>query len=194
MSLPNTIVFLENHYIQLIGKKLGKDRTYDMNQLAITFSKQEGYWCKKVYLYTAPPYQSPKPTQDEKIRKASYDKFLYYMKKIPNFLVREGRCQKLDCKYSEKGVDTLMTTDLVLLPHEHNDIKTIIVVTCDTDFVPVLNKLRTECNINVILYYYSDFKRRSKFSMSNHLFTVCDKKVLITKEHFEKSLRIKINK
>ena len=68
------------------------------------------------------------------------------------------------------------------------DVGTFILVTCDTDFVPILNKIR-ESGIEIILFFYSDFIRNSKFSMSNHILTACDKWILITKEYFEKSMK-----
>lgn len=77
--------------------------------------------------------------------------------------------------------------DLFSLP---SDIKTIILVSCDTDFVPVLNKLRTERNVKVILYYYSDFIRNSKFSLSNHITTACDECCLIDADLLERSKRV----
>jgi len=63
-------------------------------------------------------------------------------------------------------------------------VRTVILLACDTDFVPVLNRIREE-GINVILYYFSDFDRKSKFFMSNHILTACDKKLLLKKGDFE---------
>ena len=80
----------------------------------------------------------------------------------------------------------LLTMDL-FARCSRKDIKNIIILACDTDFVPILNKIREEYNIFVILAYYFDYKRKSTFSMSNHIFTACDKKLLIKKEHLEKS-------
>ncbi len=68
------------------------------------------------------------------------------------------------------------------------DIKTIIVMTCDTDFVPILNEIR-KSGIKVILYFFNDYIRGSKFSMSNYLLTACDKSVLITKALLLRSQR-----
>lgn len=99
---------------------------------------------------------------------------------LPNFFVREGRCQKIDGHYQQKGVDTLITIDLFKIPE---NIKTIILLVCDTDFVPVLNEIRSR-GIKVILYYFSDRVRNSKFSMSNHILSACDEYFLLTKEYF----------
>ncbi len=182
--MENTTVFIDNGYLKLIAKHF-KKMGFDINQFAITISKEQKLWCENVYFYTAPPYQSSKPTEDEKRRKAEYDNFIYSLKKIPNFIVREGRCRKIDGKYSQKGVDTLITMDLTWYPINHKNNKNLIIITADTDFVPILNHLRKN-GINVILYYYTDRERGSIFSMSNHLSKVCDKQVLLTPDHFNK--------
>lgn len=184
-----TSVFFDAQYLSLISKHFGNGKylVYDINQFAYTIAKSQGLWCKDVYYYTAPPYQSSNPTDNEKERKSKYDKFISHLNKIPNFHVREGRCQKLENGYHQKGVDTLLVMDLAEVT---KDIKTIVLVICDTDFVPILNKMR-ESGIEIILFYYSDFKRNSKFSMSNHLFTACDKHILIELDHFKKSAKNK---
>jgi uncharacterized LabA/DUF88 family protein len=188
--LRETIVFIEDKYLSLINKHFGNGTPLpiDHNQFAITLARSQGLWCKEAYLYTAPPFQSSPPTEEEAERKSRYDKFVSKMNRIPNFHVREGRCQKVDGKFKQKGVDTLITMDL-FDAHKKN-INTVILLTCDTDFVPILNKIRQN-GMKVILFYFNDFIRHSKFSMSNHILTACDQPVLLTKEHFEKSLRRK---
>lgn len=187
--MEGTYVFIDGAYLSLISKHFGNGKylDFDINRFAITLSRSQGLWCKGVYYYTAPPYQSPNPTDAEIRKKAGYDRFISKLKNIQNFTVREGRCQKVDDGYHQKGVDTLFTMDLFTLCHGR-DIKTIVVLTCDTDFVPVLNRLRS-MGIEIILFYFSDYKRKSKFSMSNHILTACDKKVLVQIEHFEKSMK-----
>jgi len=194
--LEETTVFIDGQYLSLISKHFAKKLKlktkylgFGINQLAITLAKTQGLWVKKVFYYTAPPFQSNPPTEEQANRRASYDKFVKSLKKIPNFTVREGRCQKVDGDYHQKGVDTLFTMDLVDTCRNRN-IKKIIVLACDTDFVPILNELRKN-SIEVILFYFNDFKRKSNFSMSNHILTACDRRVLIEYEHFEKSKRNK---
>lgn len=186
--MEETYVFIDGEYLSLISKHFGKWKylKFDLNQFANTIAKSQGLWCAGVYYYTAPPYQSPSPTRDEKIRKSKYDKFINKINRIPNFIVREGRCQKIDDGFQQKGVDTLVTMDLTDVSKK--DVRTIVVVICDTDFVPILKKVG-ESDVEIILFYFSDFKRNSKFSMSNHLFTVCNKSILIELEHFEKSMK-----
>ena len=186
--MEETYVFIDGKYLSIISKHFGKGKylKFDLNQFAYTIAKSQGLWCKGVFYYTAPPYQSSRPTDGEKRRKSKYDKFVNNMRRIPNFIIREGRCQKIDDGFQQKGVDTLLTMDLANVSIK--DVKTIVVVICDTDFVPILNKLR-ESRIEIILFFYNDYKRNSKFSMSNHLFMASDKQILIELEYFKKSMK-----
>ncbi|MBU3896616.1 MAG: NYN domain-containing protein [Nanoarchaeota archaeon] len=185
--MESTIVFIDGAYLAKVSKHFGNGKylKIDYNQFAMTLAKDSNFQCSKVFFYDAPPYQDPNPTPDQNRRKAGYDKLINKLRKAPNFIVREGRCQKIDNKYKQKGVDTLITMDLMEVP---NDIKTIILFTSDTDFVPVIKEIRNRKKINVILYYYSDRKRNSNFSMSNHIINVCDISKLITKDFFDRSL------
>ena len=79
-------------------------------------------------------------------------------------------------------MDTLLTIDLSRIPKKEN-IKEVIVLTSDTDFVPIINDL-SEDGINVILAYFTDKKRKSGLSLSNHLWKACKDKIKIRKEHF----------
>src|SRR3989344_635811 len=134
----------------------------DINQFANTLAKSQGLWCKGVYFYIAPPFQSDPPKKEETIRKANHDRFIAKLRKIPNFTVREGRCQKINNDFKQKGVDTWLTMDLLTIS-KNKETNTIVLLTCDTDFVPILNQIKADGN-EVILFYYNDFQRHSKFS------------------------------
>jgi uncharacterized LabA/DUF88 family protein len=185
--MEKTFVFIDGQYLSLISKHFGEGIPIkiDLNQFAITISKDKDLWCDSVYYYTAPPYQHPTPTQDEVKRRANYDKWVTKLKRIPNFNVREGRCQRIDNDYNQKGVDSLILMDLYELP---KDIKTIILVACDTDFVPILNKMKERLGLRIILYGFHDRIRNSKFSMSNHIVSVCNEFCQINMTHFDRSL------
>ena len=68
------------------------------------------------------------------------------------------------------------------------DIKRIILLSCDTDFVPVMQYLREEFESEIILDYYADRKGGSRFSMSNHMLTACDKAIKLEKKQLEKAI------
>ncbi len=111
--MEKTYVFIDSAYLSLISKHFGSGRylNFDVNQFAIAIVKYKNLWCEGVFYYTAPPFQSSPPKEDEIKRRADYDKFIAKIKKAPNFTVREGRCQKIGNEYFQKGVDTLFTMD-----------------------------------------------------------------------------------
>ena len=183
-----TFVFIDSQYLSIIAKHLfGRTPHYFINGLAYTLAKEQGLWCKGVFYYTAPPYQDPIPAREDAHRRHNYDRFINNLKKIEGFTVREGRCQKVDGEFHEKGVDALMTMDLMETAYK-DKMKKIILIACDTDFVPVLNRLRESHGVTIILYYFTDRVRGSRFSMSNHILTACDKTVLLKKGHFEQNM------
>ena len=107
---------------------------------------------------------------------------------MPLFIsIREGRCQrlKIDGKfiYGQKGVDALVIIDLMSVPIEHKEVKKIILIANDSDFVPVVEKLK-QLNIEVILYTHYSKKRESSFSRSNELLKTVSRYVQLTKEDF----------
>ena len=181
--MKSIIVFIDGGYLSFISKFFGKGKPlkYKMEVFANNLAKTKGFECKQIYFYTAPPYQSSKPTPEENKRKANYDKFIVKLKKV-KINVREGRCQKIDNTYQQKGVDTLLTIDLSRIP-KREGITDVIVLTSDTDFVPIINDL-SEDGINVILAYFTDKKRKSGLSLSNHLWKACKDKIKIRKEYF----------
>lgn len=189
-KLENTLVFIDAGYLSKVLKHFGDGKylRVDLVKFAKYISIKQNLWCSHVFYYTAPPYQSPKPTPSEKKFKTGYDSFVSKLDKHKEITIREGRLQKIGNDFTQKGVDTLLTMDLRDEPSDR-DIKTIILLVCDTDFVPILNNIRKKHKIKVILYYYTDKKRKSIFSMSNHILTACDSKVLLTKEDFTKNLQ-----
>ena len=101
----------------------------------------------------------------------------------PAVYVREGRVVRdRSGEIHQKGVDTLLTLDL-LRTAQRKEVKQIILITADTDFVPVLDVITKEYGMKVILAYFTDRKRKSGLSMSNALLECCNEKILIRKEH-----------
>jgi len=183
--LEETIVFIDGEYLSLVAKRLlgsGKPG-YDLGKFAFNLAKEQKLWCRKVFYYTAPPYQSRKATKAENERKSRYDRFVNRLAR-KGVIVREGRCQRTGDGFRQKGVDTLLTMDLLEMPVSE-EVKTVILVTGDTDFVPVLERIRSKHGVKVVLYYFADRVRDSKFSMSNHLLMACDRKVAVGRGHFE---------
>ena len=85
-------------------------------------------------------------------------------------------------EYTQKGVDVLLSIDLV---RKASEIKNLILVACDTDFVPAIKDIREKDKVKITLYYFKD--KNSKFSMSDHILSVCDRRIRLRKEDFEEA-------
>jgi len=185
--MEEAIVFIDGAYLSFISKHFGNGKSLKcrIEKLSQKIAYERNLWCNEIYLYTAPPYQNPATTSEENMRKANYDIFIQKLKAVkPKIHAGGGRCQKdRQGVYHQKGVDTLLTMDL-LKTAQKSIVETIILLTADTDFVPIINEIRKDHKIKVILAYFTDRQRKSAFSLSNHLWDVCEDKILIQKEHF----------
>ena len=107
---------------------------------------------------------------------------------------REGRCQRLrvdgEYIYRQKGVDILIVVDLMRFERKFPGVRKIILIICDSDFVPAIKQLIRE-GIDVILYTYFERKRGSPFSRYNELLNACSKWVKFKSADFEDATDIK---
>jgi len=187
--MEKVLVFIDAGFLSKVGKHFGGGipLKYNLLKFAKNITGKENLIFKKLYYYTAPPFQSNNPSKEEKQRKERYDLFINRLKVEPDITVREGRCQRLkvDGKhiFKQKGVDTLMTMDLIYAPIEHDKIKEIILIASDSDFVPVIERLKG-LGIKVTLYTYSERKRDSMFSTSNNLLKSVSRVVQLTEKDF----------
>ncbi|NQU98444.1 NYN domain-containing protein [Candidatus Woesearchaeota archaeon] len=192
--MKDTIVFIDAGFLSKLSKYFGRGKYLKNNifNLSKIFSKKEGLYCKHIFYYTAPPFQSSKPTKDENKRKENYDNFIRTLSNNKIITVREGRCQKIiknhKIEYHQKGVDTFLTMDLMTVPIKHKEIKKIILIACDSDFVPVIENLNS-LGIKTTLFTYFDKKRGSNFSTSNELIQTVSKYILIIKQDFKDSMK-----
>jgi len=175
------IIFIDGAYLSLVSKFLGEGKPlkFDIKKFAENLAKKENLICKEIFYYNCPPFQGTPPTYEQEKKKAGYDKFISKLDLI-GIKVREGRCQMIDNEYTQKGVDVLLSIDLIRKAHE---IKNFIIVACDTDFVPAIKDIREKDKVEVILYYFKN--KSTKFSMSDHILSVCDKRVKLEKKDFE---------
>ena len=189
MKRTPTVVLIDAGYFSKLTFYFGNNKhlKVDIESFAKYLSIKLGLWCEKIYYYTAPPFQSAKPSPDEQERKRKYDIFANKLKQA-NITLREGRLQKINGEFTQKGVDTLLTMDLIQLAASKK-YSTIILVACDTDFVPVIKEAKENHTVNTHLYYYSDRIRNSPFSLSNHLIESCPSKTLLDKEYFIRNLK-----
>jgi len=193
--MEETLVFIDEGFLDKLIKHFGdgKRLKFDKLEFAKGITKKQNLFCKHLFYYTCPPFQSPQPTKDEANRKKGYDKFVSSLSKNKDITLREGRCQRLinekgEVEYHQKGVDTLLTLDLSHIREDFPEISQVILVSSDTDFCPAIIDVKKRDNIEVILYTYFDRKRKSKFSLSNKLISCCSKCFKLTKEDFTSCL------
>lgn len=189
-----TLVFIDEAFLSKLSKHLGEGKYIKFDKILFSerLAHREGLFCKQIFYYLAPPFQSEPPTKEEEKKKEGHDKFVQKLRNS-GLIVREGRCQRLRVdgkfEYHQKGVDVLLAMDLTSVPTLYPDVRKIILVSSDSDFVPVINYLR-KLGIKTILYTYYEKNRNAPFSRSNHLIKSVKKYVILNKEILEKSLLI----
>jgi uncharacterized LabA/DUF88 family protein len=187
-DINETLIFVDSNFLSKLSGHFGKGKylVYDLITFSENLAKKQKLFCKQIYYHTAPPFQSGKPTKEEERKKYGYDKFVNKLRK-KNVIVREGRCQRLKLNgefiFKQKAVDILLAMDLMKVPLEFPNVKKIILIACDSDFVPIIKNLE-ELNIKTILYTYYEKKRDTNFSRSNYLVKSVYKYVLLKKEDF----------
>jgi len=184
------IVFIDNAYLMRVKKYFfNKGFKYSVKDFVGKLAKKNKCFVEKIYLYDASPFQSKKSSIKEDEKKKLYDKFIFRFKK-EGIIVREGRTQRLKIDnvfvYKPKGVDMYLGMDLASVPLEFPNVKGIVLISGDSDFVPVIEKLK-EKEIKTILWTYFERKRDSPFSRCNELIKVVDFCIKLNKEDFEDS-------
>ncbi len=140
----------------------------------------------RTYLYTCPPYQSQYPTFDERQRKQSYDRFAYALRQLKQFQLREGRLRKYydasgNPDFVQKGVDSLLAIDMLKLALK-GAIQKSVLISSDSDFVPIVRALRDE-GVFVILYYYRSGDDATQ-CFSQDLYEASDDRKEFSIDHF----------
>jgi uncharacterized LabA/DUF88 family protein len=190
--MEDTLVFIDEGFLSKLSRYFGDGKYLKINyfKFARNLSKKQGLFCKHIFYATAPPFQSGNPTADERKRKEGYDKFKSRFENRKDFTFLEGRVQRLkvngEFKYKQKAVDTLLTMVLGSMPSDFSKIKKIILVACDSDFCPVIEKLKSK-GIQVILYSYYEKTRDTDFSRSYHLISCCSNYIKLKIEDFKEA-------
>lgn len=189
-SPDESLIFLDEGFLYKLSKYLSKGKSLKFDR--ITFSKnlaEKEKFCKKIFYYNAPPFQSDPPTKEEELRKEGYDKFIKKIKRNKEIVVREGRCQRLKIDgqfvFKQKAVDVFLAMDLTNVPIKYPNVKRIILISSDSDFIPVIKNIEIEQQgVKTILYTYYEKKRNANFSRSNELIKSVYKYVLLNKKDF----------
>jgi uncharacterized LabA/DUF88 family protein len=190
--MEDTLIFVDNGFFKLV-KEYFEKTSGKKKRLLQTFRnicKKENLNLEHLFFYFAPPFQSRIPTDKENSMKGRYDKIKKMIEQKQWATMREGRCQKIynefgEVKFNQKGVDSWIIADLCLFKKKFPQINKVILISSDSDFAPIIEMIKKEMNIEVILYTYFEKSRKSIFRCSNHLLKSCSKWVKLNERDFE---------
>lgn len=177
VKISRCAVFLDGGYIDKVLKNQFNDKNIDFLKFSNNLCSENDTRLR-TYYYNCPPYQSNPPTEEEKERKAGYDKFKTSLIRLPRFEFREGKLVKRNEEFRQKRVDTLICVDLVHLTFSKN-IEKAILVSGDSDLSPGVKKIKDSMVITELVY--------SPQSCSDELYRLCDERQEITEELIESS-------
>lgn len=136
----------------------------------------------RTYYYNCLPYQSNPPTEDEKARFSKAQRFHKMLTRLPKYEIRLGRLARRGDDYEQKGIDTLLSIDLVNLAAT-KQISDAILIAGDYDYVPAI-KVVKEHAVNVTLYH-----SRIRGNYHDLLWEICDDRVPISQDFINKIKR-----
>lgn len=186
--MDKALVFIDDGFLSKLSKFFGDGKYLKLHRkkFAKRICEKEGLFCEKIFVYTAAPFQGSNPNKLEIKRKEGYDIFKNSLVK-EGIVFREGRCQrlKIDGKYiyKQKAVDVLLAMDLMNVYMNYPDVKRIILISSDSDFVPVVEDLEKK-GVKTVLCTYFDKKRNTRFSRSNNLIKSVYKYITLNMEDF----------
>lgn len=136
------------------GAYLDKVLLNDFNSARIDYEKLvaklvEPHKLLRAYYYHCLPHQSDPPTEKEKERYISMQKFLRGLSFLPRFEVRKGYLayrgdnEKGKPVFQQKGVDSLIAVDMVVLANK-GKITDAVLLSGDSDHIPVVKEVKRQ--------------------------------------------------
>jgi uncharacterized LabA/DUF88 family protein len=172
-------IFIDGGYLDavLLNEFGGAKISYDRFAQEVASLIRTDIDLLRTYYYHCLPWKSPQPTPEESSRFGSMQKFMATLDKLPRFEVRQGRLARRRDRaggyyFQQKGVDVLMSIDLVKLSVGKH-ITHAALVTGDSDFVPAVEEAR-HAGVSIWLVHGQ--------RPHNELWTVADERVLVTTE------------
>ena len=175
----DTVILIDGAYFEKAKKNLGINSSIDL----VKFSDKLCGTGKRfrTYYYDALPWMPPEnPTERDKDRLRKKQRFLQKLNLLPKFEVRLGKLEKRGpSDFKQKGVDVLISIDLVNFAWS-DDIKNIILVAGDSDFLPAVKMAK---NIDTLITLcYADV---GTTKVHNSIFENVDERIKMNKHFFE---------
>lgn len=163
-------IFIDGGYLNKVLENEFKARI-DFSKLPHAVSR--GKEILRTYYYNCLPYQGSPPSDEEKERFSKAQKFFKFLDRLERYEVRTGTLVRRGSEFQQKGIDTLLSIDLVNFA-ALGKISDAVLVTGDYDFIPAV-KVAKNHGVNIILYH-------SQLTDCYHtsLWEVCDERIPIT--------------
>lgn len=178
-SLGRAVVLIDNGYLSAVLRDEFDSARIDYLKLSSLICNN--YHRLRTYIYDCMPYQSNPPTEEQKTLFAGKQKFFNALLKLPSFEVRFGKQRPRAGTYIQKGVDVLLTVDLVRLSSKAQ-IQKAFLIAGDGDYVPTVKAAKDE-GVSITLYHSIAFQttvdghKMPKYS--NELWGTCDDRLPI---------------
>jgi len=180
--LDKAAVFIDGGYFKKVRENFG-DPKVDFLRVSEDLCKRCSCERFRTYIYDCAPYQSNPPTQNERDKTQKFNVFYTTIKRLPSFEFRLGKLQKINkpdgsVTVQQKGVDILLTIDLVKLAATKT-IQKAILITGDSDFVPAVKEARELTKMTLF------FNKGPKTGLSDDLRMAVDECYELTKTDFD---------
>lgn len=145
--MSRVAIFIDGAYIDFMLRHEFAGTRIDFGRLVAELTPPSAELLRSYY-YTCPPHVSNPPTQAERDRQQSFDRFRSALERIPRFEVRMGKlARRVDAigavRYEQKRVDILLGIDVVRLASKQQ-ISDLVLIAGDSDFVPALQAAKDE--------------------------------------------------
>ena len=178
--MTDTVILIDGEYLRKIFLKNGGYRINIPNFLdtILKVIQITNNNLLRTYFYTAPPYQPDNPSEQEKKKYKSFQKFINFLEKQDSLEIRLGRTEKRGDEYTQKMVDVLFSIDLVELSAK-SQIKTAVLIAGDSDFVPAVKTAKN--NGTKIILFCSNNPKEYHY----HLWKEADRRFFVDKDIIE---------
>lgn len=188
-SSYKAVVFIDNGYFSaLLRDEFNLAR---VDYLALSEELSKGFFRLRTYVYDALPYQSDPPDPQQSQRVASKQRFFQSLAQYPSFEIRLGKVRPRGNYYVQKGVDILLSIDMIRLASKQQMHKAILIAG-DADYVPVVKATKDE-GVSVTLYHSTglqtipgDYSGKQVKKYSDELWQACDERREITQDLIDK--------
>ncbi len=167
-------IFIDAGYFDKVCLELGFNA--DFGKLSDKIGSLLNSEIYRTYYYDCLPYQGSPPTKKEREMVSKKQRFFYSLNLFPHFEVRLGKLvksHKPSKRFEQKGIDVLLSIDLIELVSRGN-ISKVALISGDSDFVPAIERAKTLGAQTYVLY-----AKTRKTGIHHELFKVCDDRIQI---------------